>query len=198
VDARLALGEHASLIESVVLLALTGHPLCSGSPNLCSIRRLPGHPCESDASGSGGRRRASLCAPRPRGPKRPYPCWSAFRCSRAYRPLASGGHRGSRRWPPPSPVPRLRHDRRFSSSVATQAATWPRARSQASVWEPDRADGGVALVLVTARSPAQSAGRAGRELQRAGVGPTRRPGLRTPGCPPSPQSCHQDGTAAWS
>jgi hypothetical protein len=95
------------------------------TPNLCSIRRLPGHPCESDASGSGGRRRASLCAPRPRGPKRPYPCWSAFRCSRAYRPLASGGHRGSRRWPPPSPVPRLRHDRRFSSSVATQAATWP-------------------------------------------------------------------------
>jgi hypothetical protein len=69
-------------------------PQCR-TPNLCSARRLPGHPCESDGSGSAGQRRASLCAPRPRVPRRPYPCWSALRCCRAYRPFASGAHRGN-------------------------------------------------------------------------------------------------------
>jgi hypothetical protein len=168
------------------------HRICAAT------RRLPGHPCESDGSGSAGRRRASLCALRPSLSAR-IRAGQRFGVAARIDRSRAGRTAGARRCPQSSPHPGC------ATTGGASRRAWrhrllPRlgpARTH-QVCQPDRDDGGVALVLVTARSPAQSAGRAGRELQRAGVGPTRRPGLRTPGCPPSPQSCHQDGTAAWS
>jgi hypothetical protein len=108
-------------------------PQCR-TPNLCSARRLPGHPCESDGSGSAGQRRASSCAPRPRVPRH-----ARIRAGQRFGVAAridrsrAGRTAGTRRCPQSSPAPKLRHDRRrLSSSVATQAATSPRARSHAS------------------------------------------------------------------
>src|SRR5829696_2804929 len=66
-----------------------------GSPNLCSIAGSRATPARATAAAPVADGAHRYVRPDRGLPKRPYPYWSALGCSRAYRPLASGAHRGT-------------------------------------------------------------------------------------------------------